>query len=165
MPRLSRLTMPATLLSCGLLVVNEWGEVLLGHSTGSFHWDLPKGLIDPGESPLDCAQREAREEFGLAFPADRLVDLGRQPYYRGKDLHLFAVQTSTRETTLHDLSCTSFFEHPVTGQTMPEVDGFAWVDEQELGHRLARSMRALLLDRGLLAQARSRLTTTRPDHG
>jgi hypothetical protein len=35
----------------------------------------------------------------------------------------------------------------------------------ELGHRLARSMRALLLDRGLLAQARSRLTTTQPDHG
>lgn len=30
------------------------------------HWDFPKGLIEPGESPLAAARRETREETGLA---------------------------------------------------------------------------------------------------
>lgn len=144
-------------LSCGLLVLNEYGECLVGHSAGSSHWDLPKGLIDEGESPLSCALREAQEEFGLRFPADRLVDLGRLPYYSGKDLHLFAVRTTCSETPLDALHCTSFFEHPKTGQVMPEVDGFAWADERDLKRRLAHSMRRLLLDRGLLSQAKALL--------
>ena len=29
-------------------------------------WSLPKGLIEPGESPEAAAQREAREETGLS---------------------------------------------------------------------------------------------------
>lgn len=144
-------------LSCGLLVLNEQGECLVGHCGGSAHWDLPKGLIDAGESPLDCALREAREEFGLGFAAERLVDLGRQRYYHGKDLHLFAVRTSCTETPLDRLRCTSFFEHPSTGQLMPEVDAFAWADEPELELRLAHSMRRLLLVRGLLSRAKGLL--------
>lgn len=87
-------------LTCGLLVLNEYGECLVGHSTGSSHWDLPTGLIDEGELPLCCALREAQEEFGLGFAADRLVDLGRLPYYSSKDLHLFAVRTTCIETLL-----------------------------------------------------------------
>ena len=141
-------------LSCGLLVINERGELLIGHSTGGFHWDLPKGLLDAGESPLACALREAHEEFGLTFDSERLVDLGRQLYYPGKDLHLYAVRTTTTETDIEQCQCRSFFEHPKTGQRMPEVDGFAWSDDAELATRLARSMKRLLLDKGLLTTAR-----------
>lgn len=28
-------------------------------------WTLPKGLVDPGESPVDAAQREVEEETGV----------------------------------------------------------------------------------------------------
>lgn len=36
---------------------------------------LPKGLIDPGEKPLDAALREVREETGItAFPITKLGD-------------------------------------------------------------------------------------------
>jgi len=142
-------------LSCGLLVINERGELLIGHSTGSFHWDLPKGLLDDGETPVACALREGYEEFGLVFEPERLVDLGRHPYYPGKDLHLFAVRTTTAETDIEQCRCRSHFEHPKTGQTMPEVDGFAWSDDAELAIRLARSMKHLLLDQGLLTTARA----------
>lgn len=145
--------MTKTKLSCGLLVLNEAGELLVGHSTGNFIWDLPKGLMDEGEDPLTCALREAREEFGLKFPPDRLTDLGRHRYYAGKDLHLFAVRTTTEETRLDDLQCTSFFEHPVSNKTMPEIDGFAWADRSGLARRLGKSMKRLLLDAGLLARA------------
>ena len=30
-----------------------------------FHWDLPGGGIDPGETPMEAAQRECYEETGL----------------------------------------------------------------------------------------------------
>lgn len=147
--------MTAIQLSCGLLVINERGELLVGHSTGSRHWDLPKGLIDEGEGPMACALRETQEEFGLVFGAERLTDLGRHAYYRGKDLHLFVVRSSSEETHIDRCRCTSYFEHYVTGLRVPEVDGFAWADDAGLGAMLARSMRRLLLDKGLLAHARS----------
>jgi 8-oxo-dGTP pyrophosphatase MutT (NUDIX family) len=147
--------MRATKLSCGLLVLNELGELLIGHSTGNFIWDLPKGLIDEGETPLNCALREAREEFGLQFEPERLTDLGRHAYYRGKDLHLFWGKTTTQETCLDDLRCTSYFEHPVSGQTLLEIDGFVWADESQLQRRLGKSMKMLLLDAGLLSQCKS----------
>lgn len=147
--------MSDTKLSCGLLVLNDLGELLIGHSTGNFIWDLPKGLIDEGEDPMSCALREAREEFGLEFTPDRLTDLGRHAYYPGKDLHLFAVHTNTTETNLDNLRCTSFFEHPANRQTLLEIDGFAWANETELRRRLGKSMRRLLLDRGLFAKCKS----------
>lgn len=152
--------MTETKLSCGLLVLNELDELLIGHSTGNWIWDLPKGLIDEGEDTLTCALREAHEEFGLVFPPDRLTDLGRHPYYSGKDLHLFAVQTTTSETRLDDLRCTSVFEHALTQKPMLEIDGFAWADNALLSQRLGKSMRRLLLDTGLLAKAKQAVNTT-----
>jgi predicted NUDIX family NTP pyrophosphohydrolase len=48
-------------------------EVLLGHPGGPFwrgrdmgSWSIPKGLVEPGEEPLDAAMREFLEETGLA---------------------------------------------------------------------------------------------------
>lgn len=152
--------MTITRLSCGLLVINERSELLVGHSTGSDHWDLPKGLIDSGEDPMTCARREAREEFGLEFSPDRLIDLGRHPYYRGKDLHLFGVRTTSAETRVDLCCCTSYFEHYRTGKEVPEVDEFAWADDAQLQTRLAHSMRRLLLEKALLAHARTLVSAT-----
>ncbi len=149
--------MTPTQLSCGLLVFNEFGELLVGHSSGSRHWDLPKGLIDPHETPLACALREAHEEFGLSFMPERLLDLGRHPYYTGKDLHLFAVQTSLNETPAHLCVCASHFDHAPSGRRLPEIDAFAWAGDAVLSRRLARSMARLLLEKGLLVRARGLL--------
>lgn len=40
---------------------------------GQGEWDIPGGRLDFGESPLDCINREVREETGLAFRVDRLL--------------------------------------------------------------------------------------------
>lgn len=149
--------MSTNLLSCGVLVISEDGQLLVGHSTGSAHWDLPKGLLEPGETPLACALREAREEFGLTFAAGSLIDLGRHAYYRGKDLHLFVVGVNSMEIRPERCTCTSFFPHYRSGESVPEMDAYAWADDAELNSRLAGSMRRLLLEKGLLDRARRRV--------
>ena len=80
-------------LSCGILVINDQQELLLCHVTGAWHWDIPKGGTDPGETPLDTALRETREECGLDLRSRVMLDLGAMSYRPRKDLHLFAVLT------------------------------------------------------------------------
>ena len=36
------------------------------------HWDLPGGGAEPGETPVECALRELREETGLVLDPARL---------------------------------------------------------------------------------------------
>ncbi len=40
-------------------------EVAIIRPRGTERWQLPKGLVDPGESPEVTARREVREEAGL----------------------------------------------------------------------------------------------------
>ncbi|HEX4232941.1 MAG TPA: NUDIX hydrolase [Caldimonas sp.] len=111
-------------LSCGIVVLLEARELLLCHVTGQRHWDLPKGGIHIGESVREAALRETREETGLAFAADRLLELGRHAYTARKDLHLFAclsVRIDARE-----LHCASCFVDRLSGRMRPEMDGFGW---------------------------------------
>lgn len=52
--------------SAGIVVARteagEWKILLL---RAYRHWDFPKGLIEPGESPLAAARRETAEETGI----------------------------------------------------------------------------------------------------
>jgi 8-oxo-dGTP pyrophosphatase MutT (NUDIX family) len=50
--------------AAGGIVQNELGEILLIYRRG--WWDLPKGKLDPGETPAQAALREVEEETGLA---------------------------------------------------------------------------------------------------
>jgi putative (di)nucleoside polyphosphate hydrolase len=119
-------------VSCGTLVVNPRGELLLCHVTNTAHWDIPKGMQDPGEETLEAAMRELREEAGLAFAASRFEDLGCFDYRRDKRLHLYRVRSGDALDDLSQLVCTSFFPHPSTGRPTPETDGFRWAARAEL---------------------------------
>lgn len=118
--------------SCGTLIVDPAGRLLLCHVTGTKHWDIPKGLQDAGETPLQAARRELFEEAGLDLPAALFADLGVFDYRRDKRLHLFRVDAADGLCTLDELACTSFFPHHVTGAMTPEVDGFRWATRDEV---------------------------------
>ncbi|TWI69677.1 NUDIX domain-containing protein [Pseudoduganella lurida] len=118
--------------SCGTLVVNRAGALLLCHVTATKYWDIPKGLQDAGETPLEAARREMREEAGLAFDAARFVDLGVFDYRRDKRLHLFRVDAGDDLVSLDHLVCTSFYPHRVTGKPLPEADGFRWASRDDV---------------------------------
>lgn len=145
----------AGLLSCGVLLFNERDELLLAHATGNRHWDVPKGLAEPGEKPLAAALRETREETGILLDEAGWLDLGRHPYRPGKDLHLFARRVSTTRVVVADCVCTSMFVHARSGRSLPEADSFGWYGLAELQERCARSMSILLVTKGLAARALS----------
>jgi 8-oxo-dGTP pyrophosphatase MutT (NUDIX family) len=119
-------------VSCGTLVVSRQRHLLLCHVTHTAHWDIPKGMRDPGESTLEAAVRELREETGLVFPPARFVDLGPFAYRRDKRLHLYRVDAGDELASLEHLVCHSFFPHHVTGKDTPEMDGFRWATRAEM---------------------------------
>ncbi len=120
-------------ISCGTLVVNQHGQLLLCHVTNTAKWDIPKGMQDAGEDTLTAAMRELREEAGVVFGPERFEDLGGFAYRRDKRLHLYRVQAGDELGDLQQLHCTSFFPHPVTGKPTPETDAFRWATRAELG--------------------------------
>jgi 8-oxo-dGTP pyrophosphatase MutT (NUDIX family) len=46
-------------------VIDDRTEVALIKTASEGRWQLPKGLIDPGETPEGAAVREVREEAGI----------------------------------------------------------------------------------------------------
>ncbi|TFW09747.1 NUDIX hydrolase [Oxalobacteraceae bacterium OM1] len=124
--------MKAPLISCGTLVLNRRGDILLCHVTGTRHWDIPKGLQDPGETTLAAAMRELKEETGLEFDAALYEDLGLFDYRPDKRLYLYKLQAPDDFDSLGHLICTSHFPHHVTGKPTPEVDGFCWATREDV---------------------------------
>jgi 8-oxo-dGTP pyrophosphatase MutT (NUDIX family) len=118
--------------SCGTLIVNNRGEILLCHVTGTRNWDIPKGMQDSGESTLEAARRELYEEAGLALDAAEFEDMGSFDYRRDKRLHLYKVRAPADMDSLDHLVCTSHFLHEVTGKETPEVDGFRWAGRDDI---------------------------------
>jgi putative (di)nucleoside polyphosphate hydrolase len=118
--------------SCGTLIVNPSGQLLLCHVTHTAKWDIPKGMQDAGESTLEAAMRELWEEAGIAFPVERFADLGLFDYRPDKRLHLYMVRAGADLEKLDHLACTSFFPHQSTGVATPEVDGYRWAARSQL---------------------------------
>src|ERR1700689_1163810 len=74
-------------LSAGVVIVSTVQRKLKFLLLRAYrNWDFPKGLVEPGEEPIDAAVREGREEtalddisfdWGMVF-----IDTG--PYNKGK---------------------------------------------------------------------------------
>jgi len=97
---------------------------------------LPKGHVDPGETPVQAAQREVREETGIR--AEPLRELGQTRYwYRrggrtiGKEVRFFLFRHSGGDISQHD----------------DEVEEVRWLGleqaERDLSHEAEREMVAL----------------------
>ena len=130
-------------LSCGIVVVAPTRELLLCHVTGQRHWDLPKGGLHDGETPAEAARRETREESGLVFAPEELLDLGRFAYTTKKDLHLFAAASERIDPLA--LCCESTFVERGSGRRLPEMDGFGWFAIDRLGELCTPRMTTVLM--------------------
>ncbi|WJG09312.1 ADP compounds hydrolase NudE [Aliiglaciecola sp. LCG003] len=61
--------------------------------THSYHLGFPKGLIDPGESPLQAAQRELKEEAGFgARQLEKVHTVQMAPTFFDATMHIVLAQ-------------------------------------------------------------------------
>jgi ADP-ribose pyrophosphatase len=89
------------------VAVDDHDHVLLVRqprpAVGARLLELPAGLIDPGEQPLDCARRELEEETGYA--ADRLeplVAFYTSPGFTDELIHIFVATGLHASAVRHD---------------------------------------------------------------
>lgn len=135
--------MNAKTVSCGIVLLDPEGRVLLAHATGTNHWDVPKGQGEHGETEQDSARREMVEETGINVDAARLTDLGRFAYRRDKDLHLFAARALDGELDLSRCVCVSLFPRRHDGVMIPEMDAWRWVAPADVDDYASRSLARL----------------------
>jgi len=117
-------------LSCGGLIYSTNNEILITRSTNNKYWNIPKGIIEKDETPLQCAIREIKEETNIDVSSCLCIDIGEHEYLSYKNLHLFIF-------VLHhipvDIKCNSIFLTK-KGISLPEISDFKWcrVDEAKL---------------------------------
>jgi 8-oxo-dGTP diphosphatase len=76
---------PGRRVGVAAVIADGQGRVLLvRHTYGRLNWELPGGASEPGESVIETAVRELREEAGVEATAERLTGI----YYDGEhDAH------------------------------------------------------------------------------
>lgn len=128
--------------TCGIIFYRD-GQILVGHTTGQEHWDLPKGKTEGTESFKEAAVRECYEETGYEIDERDLLYLGEVAYRKGKRLVLF-FYTAKDKPEVQDLKCISTYTNKY-GNIRPELDRFKYIDVEDcelyLTERMCISMK------------------------
>ena len=64
---------PRKRVAADVIIRNEAGRLLLVNPNYKPDWDLPGGMAEANESPLDAARREIHEELGLTLTIRSLL--------------------------------------------------------------------------------------------
>ncbi len=115
-------------IAAGIIFVSPDGEVLLLKRAGEEgvdnyvgHWALPGGGAEDGETPEQCADREAAEELGGAAPVGRKRLVDRKTTPNGMVFHTFAQQSDKFTPKLNE-EHSAFGWFPLNALPGPEND-------------------------------------------
>lgn len=133
-------------------------EFLLAHPGGPYWarrdrgaWSIPKGEVEAGEEPLECALRELAEELGPTPPLDRarMLELGSVLQRSGKLVEAWAAEADFDPAAQRSVTFTIEWPPRSGGvEEFPEVDRVEWF-EPELARRKILPAQAPLLERAL----------------
>lgn len=130
-------------LSSGFLI-RSGNKFLLCRSGGSEKWTIPKGHVEEGETTLEAAYRETKEETGLDLQKLTFVDVWKHFSHmyslRNKDVVVFFADDKTGMLIDEQLFCDSFVGD---NRKYPEIDGYKWVDYKEAKLLVTRSQQEL----------------------
>ena len=108
--------------SCGVIVINKDKQILLvKHQAG--HYGFPKGHVESGETEIETAIRETKEETN--------IDVSIIGEYR------FVISYDTKYNTHKDV--VYFIGYPTTHKIIPElveVSDVKWVDYEQVASLL-----------------------------
>ena len=131
-----------TRYSAGLAIVFD-GKVLLGHSTGrksNTGFGISKGGIDGGESVIEAAIRETREEFGIKVPRSLIKSpeytfvVTSRKYKYNKVVYYYIVELeSLAQIGLKELKV------PKKQLQVKEVDSARFMDREEANKHIMLS--------------------------
>jgi len=122
-------------------------EIAIVSVKPSLRWQLPKGIVDPGETPVITAVREVREEAGVETDLLELIETVEYWYQRlqygkriryHKFVHFYLLQYRAGNVADHD----------------HEVAESRWVSFDE-----ALEMLAFKSERGVMEKAREKIAT------
>jgi len=102
------------------------------YAGGGYLYEIPAGRLDAGESPIDCARRELREETGCtAESVQEMCASLMTPGFADERIHIFLATGLTR------------------GETAYEADEFAEV------HVLKLSRALIMIEQGEIVDAKT----------
>jgi putative (di)nucleoside polyphosphate hydrolase len=135
----------------GVMLLSRMGEVFVARRIDMPMmpaWQMPQGGIDPGETPVQAALRELKEEIGTDkaeilgessrwLKYDLPAELARGVWggrYRGQRQKWFAMRFTGNDTDI-DLAT----DHP-------EFDAWKWIQPEQLPEMIVPFKRQLYLD-------------------
>lgn len=99
------------------------------YAAGGYLYEIPAGRLDPGETPIQCARRELREETGCTVAGlEELCAPFMTPGFADEKIHIFLATGLTR------------------GEPSHEADEFAEVQVVKLSRALAMIKQGEMVD-------------------
>jgi ADP-ribose pyrophosphatase len=99
------------------------------HAVNSWIYELPAGLIEKGEDPRECAERELLEETGyVAKHAKKIFEIFPSPGFTDEIVHIFMAEIDLRDTQQLKLDNSECLEALI----MPKERLFKMVRRQQI---------------------------------
>lgn len=114
----------------GCVIHGDKGNILMVSHYSEGNRQLPKGKVERGEEPIDCAIREMKEELGITLEKSYLVN----PVSLGFGNHHERIEHFFNVYGVSEDICFS-------AETRNEIKGYHWVNPRNLSRRWARYVR------------------------
>ena len=110
-----------------LVMVNQFR-----YGIDAFSWEIPGGMIDPGEDPVAAAVRELQEETGYVGTSARLLgSVNPNPAIMNNRCHLVLVEGVVLKEALEWDD-----DEEIELTTLPVDEAYAWAQSGRITHSL-----------------------------